>query len=91
MITGVIATVVTAAMAFWFWTVDMSQPVQQLPIVGTDVALTSPLERFGFTLQMTAGSIPILAGTMGLAALSFFLSLRTSARQRVCTISLGHW
>lgn len=64
-------------MAIWFWQVDMSQPIQQLPLVGTDVALTSPLVRFGFTLQMTAGSIPILAGTMGLAALAFFLSLRT--------------
>ncbi len=77
LITGVIATTVTAGMAVWFWTVDMGQPVQQLPLLGTDVALTSPLERFGFTMQMTAGSIPILAGTMGLAALAFFLSLRT--------------
>ncbi|MEM7133035.1 MAG: proton-conducting transporter membrane subunit [Chloroflexota bacterium] len=72
-----LATLVMAGMAIWLWNVDLTIPERQLPFLSQSISLSSPLERFGFTLQLQAGAIPILCGTLGLAAVTFALALRT--------------
>lgn len=80
-ITGIVATLVTAGLAYWLWNVDTSESLVEIPLLGLFVDPGVPLERFGFMLQVQSGAIPILSGTMGLAALAFFLSLRTNHGQ----------
>lgn len=73
-----IAATITAALAIWFWFLDLTVPSQAIPFTSRMIALTQPVERFGFTLQLQAEAIPILSGTAGLAATAFLLSLRSS-------------
>ncbi|MEZ4719639.1 MAG: hypothetical protein R2851_26670, partial [Caldilineaceae bacterium] len=40
------------ALALWF--MDLSVPVQTLPLVGRSVGLLAPLERLGFAMQLQA-------------------------------------
>lgn len=77
LITGIVAMVSTAGLATWFWQLNSSAPLTSIPFFGIPVDMSDTVERFGFTLQLQSGAVPILSGTMGLAALAFLLSLRT--------------
>ena len=75
---ALVAAAVTSLLAWWLWTVDLSEPLRELPLIGRQIDLTAPLDRFGFTLQLQAGAAPILVTSLMLAAIAFLLSARIS-------------
>lgn len=77
-ITAAIAAAFTGGMALWLWQVDISSSLRDIPLLPNPVDLTAPLERFGFTLQLQPGAIPILTMGLALAAASFLLAVRSS-------------
>ena len=43
-ITSIIATVATAALAVWLWSLDMSESIQEIPFTGRILNMAEPLE-----------------------------------------------
>lgn len=87
-ITAAGAAVFTLAWAAWLWGLDLSRPIREIPFIGRSVDLTAPLERFGFTLQLQPGAIPIVTTSLALAAVSFLLAARISQGHSFIPFSL---
>jgi hypothetical protein len=87
--TAVGAALFTAGWALWLWNVDLSAPIRDLPLIGRSVDLTAPLARFGFTLQLQPGAIPIVTASLALAAVAFLLTARISQGHSFVPFSLA--
>ncbi|MCB0072476.1 MAG: hypothetical protein KDE20_13500 [Caldilineaceae bacterium] len=74
------------ALALWF--MDLSVPVQTLPLVGRSVGLLAPLERLGFAMQLQAATAPVLAACFALTAVAFALAARVSQGHTFVPIAL---
>lgn len=73
-VTGCVAALLTGGVGLWLWNVDLSSPLRSLPFSGQMIDLTAPLTRAGFTLQLQAGAVPVIATTLILTAAACLLS-----------------
>jgi len=83
------AALFTGGMALWLWNMDLSNPLRDLPLLGQTVDLTAPVQRFGFSLQLQAGAVPIVTTSLALAAVAFLLTARISQGHSFVPFSLA--
>ena len=88
-ITAAVAAAFTGSMAVWLWRTDISSALRDVPLLPEPISLTAPLERFGFTLQLQPGAIPILTLGLALAAAAFLLAIRSSQGQTFVPFALA--
>ena len=85
---ALVAAALLGVTALTLWFMDLSVPVQSLPLIGRSVALGAPLERLGFALQLQAATTPVLAACFALTAVAFALAARVSQGHTFVPIAL---
>ena len=85
---ALVAAALLGVTALTLWFMDLSVPVQSLPLIGRSVALGAPLERLGFALQLQAATAPVLAACFALTAVAFALAARVSQGHTFVPIAL---
>ena len=73
---AITAGLYTGALAFWFWRMDLNQPVHTL--LGRPVQLDAPLSLGDFTFQVQSFNTPMIALGLAMGAAAFFLAARVS-------------
>lgn len=69
---------VTGGLGFWLWKIDLSEPLRPLPFSSQVVDLTAPFTRWGLTLQLQAGAIPVVVASLLLVAAACALAAHVS-------------
>ena len=88
-IVALVAALVTGALAYLIWQIDLAEPVLTLPLLNRPLDMSAPFERLGFGLALQQSSAPILAGSLALAAVAFLLAARVSQGHTFVPLSLA--
>ncbi len=82
------AAVIVGGLGIWLWRLDTLQAAK-IPLFGLAVDMGASWERFGFVLEPTLASLPVLAAYFFVAAVAFGLSaLHSQGRSLVSFILL---
>lgn len=87
-ILALVASALTALLAFFFWRLGPAVGSIGLPWVGLVVDPAAPLERFGFTLQLQPAMLPMLTAVYLLATVAFVLAARVSQGHSFVPVAL---
>jgi len=75
---GLVAATFTGGVALWLLQLDLSNPLEPVPILGGVIDVSAPLTRLGFTFQLQPGASPILVTAFFMAAGAFLLTVAIS-------------
>jgi NADH:ubiquinone oxidoreductase subunit 2 (subunit N) len=88
-VAALLAAGYAAALALFFWRLEVESLIPVVPVLGRDLDLALPLTWMGFTLQLQSAALPGLAMSFGLAAVAFVLAARVSQGRTFVPLTLG--
>lgn len=73
-----IAAIFTGGLAFWLLSVDLSAPLEVLPLIGRELDISLPFTRLGFTFALQPGALAMLITSLFMATAAFVVALVVS-------------